>query len=402
MSRNDKYTCIFGGGAVRGLAYIGAVKALHDLKINYDTLAGSSAGAIIAALLAIDCSYEEINDILMKINFDLFRDIHFGINSGFALSKGEVFTKWIRKNIEKKFYGKNYEKGKNKPVTFADIDKDLLIYTTNLVKFNCQEFSRQETPDFEIAEAVRISCSMPGLMTLTEVNGKKLVDGDLLKSKPLWQLSNNLKVGTNRILEFRLEGEYEKVDNNALDFFNAIYSCMTSTATDFIIDNYGYRDDFDYIKINTGDIIIIDFNMSEVMRNKLVDIGYNQSKKYLTEDIVIKKQRLLKEYEAIYKRIIQLLDYIKSNNIEKSKLILGDLYILLADIKDSIAIRVYKSINDFKNEFIKSANGKTWLGTPRFKDKKNLLKTLTRLIFEVNSKINSINLTLTKIELLNP
>ena len=315
MAREDKYTYIFGGGAVRGFAYIGAIKALQELKIKYDTIAGSSAGAIVATLLAVGYSDEEIKDILLKINFDLFRDIHFSLNSGFAFSKGEVFTKWIRKNIEKKFYGENYVKGQNKPVTFADLETNLLVYTTNLVKFDCQEFSKQETPDFEIAEAVRISCSMPGLMTLTEINGKKLVDGDLLKSKPLWTLSKNLKVGINRILEFRLEGEYEKVDNNALDFFNAIYSCMTSAATDYIIDTYGYRDDFDYIKINTGDIIIIDFNMSDYMRNKLIDIGYNQSKKYLTQDIVIKKQKLLTQYQQIYKYIIQLLDFIKSNNI---------------------------------------------------------------------------------------
>ena len=109
----------------------------------------------------------------MKINFELFRDIHFGLNKGLALSKGEVLPKWMRENIEKKFYGKYYKKGKNKPITFADVDKDLLIYTTNLVKFDSQEFSKFETPDFEIAEAVRISCSMPGLMVPIEINNKK-------------------------------------------------------------------------------------------------------------------------------------------------------------------------------------------------------------------------------------
>lgn len=397
MVREDKYTCIFGGGAVRGFAYIGAVKALQELKIKYDTVAGSSVGAIVAVFVAMGCSYEEIREILIRVNFDLFRDIHFGLNDGFALSKGEVFTNWMRENIEKKFYGTSYKKNKNKPVTFADIDKELLIYTTNLVDFECQEFSKQETPDFEIAEAVRISCSMPGLMTMTEINGKKLVDGDLLKSKPLWMLSDNLKLGTNRILEFRLEGEYEKVNNNALDFFNAIYSCMTSAATDYIIDMYGNRDDFDYIKINTGDVIVIDFNMSEAMRNKLVDIGYKQSVEYLSKDLVKKKQALITEYEKIYKIIFRLLDYVKSDNIEKSKIYFGDLYILLADIKDVISIRVYDRIVEFKNEFIPSSNGRSWFGTPRFKDKKKLLKTLTRLIFEVNSRINSLNVDLQKI-----
>ena len=142
MGREEKYTCIFGGGAIRGLAYIGAVKALQENNIKYDTLAGSSVGAIFAALLAVGYSYQELKDVLMKINFELFRDIHFGLNNGFALSKGEVFTKWMRENIEKKFYGNKKKKGKNKPITFADVDKDLLIYTTNLVKFDSQEFSK--------------------------------------------------------------------------------------------------------------------------------------------------------------------------------------------------------------------------------------------------------------------
>ena len=94
------------------------------------------------------------------------------------------------------------------------------------------------------------------------------------------------------------------------------------------------------------------------------------------------------------------MDFIKSNNIEKSRMLLGDMYILLADIKDSIAIRVYKSITEFKDEFLISSKGRSWFGTPKFKDKKKLLKTLTRLIFEVNSRINSLNLDLQKIECL--
>ncbi len=396
MGREEKYTCIFGGGAIRGLAYIGAVKALQENNIKYDTLAGSSVGAIFAALLAVGYSYQELKEVLMKINFELFRDIHFGLNKGFALSKGEVFTKWMRENIERKFYGKYYKKGKNKPITFADVDKDLLIYTTNLVKFDSQEFSKFETPDFEIAEAVRISCSMPGLMTMTEINGKKLVDGDLLKSKPLWMLSKNLKLGTNRILEFRLEGEYEKVDNNALDFFNAIYSCMTSAATDFIIDKYGKRDDFDYIRINTGDILIIDFNMSEAMRNKLIDSGYKQSVKYLTEDLPKKKQYLLEYYQNIYKIIFPLMDYIKSNDINKAKSVLGNLFIYISEVQDILSIRINKRITLLKDEFLESAKGRSWFGTPRFKDKSKLLKTLTRLIFEVNSKTDNLKASLNK------
>ena len=402
MAKNDIYTIIFGGGAVRGFAYVGAIKALQELKIKYDTLVGSSVGAVLAALFAVGYSYDEIKEIFMKVNFELFKDIHIGFGTNFALSKGEIFTNWMRENIEKKFYGVNYKKGKNKPVSFADIEKDLLIYTTDLIDFSCKEFSKQETPDFEIAEAVRISSSMPGLMTPVEINGKKLVDGDLLKSMPLWKLSDNLKLGKNRILEFRLEGEYDKVGNNALDFFNAIYSCMTAAATDNIINTYGNRDDFDYIKINTGNIIIIDFNMSDNTRNMLIDSGYTQTMEYLTKESVKKKKYLIEDYELISKILISLMDFIKSDNIERSKLLLGDLFIFLVEVKDIISISTYQKIINLKDEFIPASKGRSWFGKPRFKDKKKLLKTLTKAIFDVNSRINNLKLSLAKLELLQP
>ena len=68
-----------------------------------------------------------------------------------------------------KFYGENYKKGANKAVTFKDIEKNLVIITTNLSNFECKEFSRFETPDYEIASAIRISSCMPGLMKPIEI-----------------------------------------------------------------------------------------------------------------------------------------------------------------------------------------------------------------------------------------
>ena len=40
-----KYNCIFGGGGVRGVCYIGALKALNELNIELNAIAGSSVGS---------------------------------------------------------------------------------------------------------------------------------------------------------------------------------------------------------------------------------------------------------------------------------------------------------------------------------------------------------------------
>ena len=75
MTNPLKYTCLFGGGAIRGLAYVGAIRALEELGIEYDALGGSSVGSIIAALVAVGYKSYEIENFFMKVNFDLFKDI---------------------------------------------------------------------------------------------------------------------------------------------------------------------------------------------------------------------------------------------------------------------------------------------------------------------------------------
>ena len=55
-----KYTVIFGGGAIRGVAYLGALKALNEFDIEIGTLAGSSVGAVFAGLLAVGYKNDEL------------------------------------------------------------------------------------------------------------------------------------------------------------------------------------------------------------------------------------------------------------------------------------------------------------------------------------------------------
>ena len=67
MENGLKYTCLFGGGAVRGMSYIGAIKALEELKISTDTLGGSSVGSIFASLLAVGYTSDEMKDIFAQV-----------------------------------------------------------------------------------------------------------------------------------------------------------------------------------------------------------------------------------------------------------------------------------------------------------------------------------------------
>lgn len=387
MDNNFKYTCLFGGGAIRGVSYIGAVKALEELGIIPDRLAGSSVGSIFAALLAVGYNAEELKDIFIKVNFELFKDISIGLGPLFAISKGEVFLEWVRELIEKKYYGENYKKGVNPAVTFKDIKKNLVVITTNLSNFECKEFSRFDTPDYEIASAVRISCCMPGLMKPIEYNKTLLVDGDLQKSWPMWKLSKHLLNDDERILEFRLEGNYESNDISGINYANAVYSCMTAISTSFITNIYGNKDKFDYIVLNTGDIVVVDFNINEAKRNDLINSGYNQTISYFKDFLIEKKSKIRHNYSIIQAHITKIQKYIKSNNIQKAKNQMGELFMDLPELSEIIDLTDYNEIKKFRDIFLNNLKYPALFGKVTLSNFKLIDTELNRINDKISKKL---------------
>lgn len=390
MDKSLKYTCLFGGGAIRGVSYIGAIKALEELGISPDRLAGSSVGSIIAAFLAVGYTAEELKDVFLKVNFDLFKDISIGIGPLFALSKGEVFLEWVRELIEKKFYGDKYKKGANRAVTFKDIEKNLVIITTDLSNFECKEFSRFETPDYEIASAVRISCCMPGLMKPIEYNKTLLVDGDLQKSWPMWKLSKNLLTEDERILEFRLEGYYEKNDISGIDYANAVYSCMTAMSTSFITNIYAKKDKFDYIVLNTGDIVVVDFNISEEKRIDLINSGYNQTISYFKDFLPQKKNQICNNYEIILSYLTKLKKLVSAGKIKKAKDELGELFMGLPEICEIIDLTDYNEIKKFRDIFLQNLKYPALFGKISLTNEKFVMAELKNLNEKIRSKVREL------------
>ena len=381
---NLKYTCLFGGGAVRGAAHVGVLRAFEQFGVSCDTYGGSSVGSIIAVMRAVGYSVDEIEEVFLSVNFELFRDISFGFNTKFALSKGEVFLDWVREIIEKKFYGEEYKKGENEPVKFKDIDKKLVILSTDLKNFNCQEFSTGKTPDFEIAMAVRISCCAPGLMKPVNLDDKLLVDGDLLRGKPMWSLSDCLNHANSRIIEIRLEGEYSGEDSSPLDFVNAMYSCMTSCESNFIQSLYCDNDMYDYIVLNTGDTVVLDFNTPAEKRKKIIASGYNQTVEYFSKILPKKWHALYSIYVQILDNIRKVQEFILQKKYQAAKNKISELFILLCDVKNKIDINIYNEISKYQQILFSSVKSGL-LGLSRC-DNIDLVRAQQILLIEMLSK----------------
>ncbi len=345
-NKMEKYFCIFGGGGIRGTAYSGAIKALEELKIEITGLAGSSVGAIVAGLLAFGYSYAEIADHFENINFDFFNDLNLKITKDFAISKGDNFYSWIKSKIEEKFY-KN--KG-NFPVKFKDIEKDLIIFASDLTTSKFREFSKYKTPDVEIAHAIRVSVAMPGLYSPINENGECLADGDLLKSVPLFQMTENIYKRKEKFLEFRLENnEGKKKISNTIDYLNAVYDTMSGFATDSIIKKYKDFESYDFIKINLDNVSVAGFMINKEKKKEIAEKGYLSTIKYFREDYLEKKEKFKKFYLYVEASLKKMIYYLKKNKIAEAQMefleILSNPDLAYADK------RIVSELKDFKIYF---------------------------------------------------
>ena len=186
---------VFEGGGVKGIAYIGVLDVLADREIisGIQRIGGTSAGAINAILLGIGFTSKETKDILWSLNFNDFMDDSWGVVRDtnrliekFGWYKGDYFRNWIGKLIK--------EKTGNSESTFADIEamkdkrnfKSLYFMGTNLSTSFTEVFSAEHTPRTCVADAVRISMSIPLFFAAKRcIRGDVYVDGGVLDNYPI-------------------------------------------------------------------------------------------------------------------------------------------------------------------------------------------------------------------------
>lgn len=198
---------VFEGGGVKGIAYIGALDFLGSKGIlgNIKRVGGTSAGAIIALLVGLNYSLSELQTILTTLNFNNFLDKNFGIFhiQGFNLIRdvanidrivnryglytGDFFHNWAAEKIA--------AKTGDPDATFEDISKkggfrDMSFMGVNLCTGYAEVFSLENTPAVSLADAVRISMSIPLFFTAIRVPSqgdvqRLYVDGGVIDNYPI-------------------------------------------------------------------------------------------------------------------------------------------------------------------------------------------------------------------------
>lgn len=181
---------VFKGGGVLGIAYAGAIEALEKEGVLKDVkrTAGTSAGAVSAALISLGYSSKEIVEVLGNTNFKKFQDDlnPLKLTTKYGLYRGEKLLTWLQEIIE--------QKTGNKHLTFAELEdqgyKTLKVFASDLNTATLTEFSLEKTPDVKIAESIRASMSIPLFFDAWKFPDEKpnnhiYVDGGVLYNYPI-------------------------------------------------------------------------------------------------------------------------------------------------------------------------------------------------------------------------
>lgn len=152
------------GGAARGMAHVGVLRALLENNIPIDCIAGTSAGSIVAGAYASGMPIEEIADFGRQLRW---RDIGRVTMSRLGLQSNERLEQYLRTRL---------------PVTrFEDIRMPFAVVATDLKTNSAVVLKDQGDVPF----AIRASCTIPGwYVPVIDEQGRQLVDGGLVAVIP--------------------------------------------------------------------------------------------------------------------------------------------------------------------------------------------------------------------------
>jgi NTE family protein len=252
---NTRIGLALGGGAAKGIAHIGVLKAFEEEQIRIHCISGTSAGALIASYYAFGRPAESILSICSTLN--LSKIINFTFERG-----GLFSTNAIREMIHRDLGD----------VRIEDAEIPLAICATD-IETGEQLIFREGN----LADVVCASMAVPGLFVPVEIDGRTLVDGGLVENVPISPLAK-MGAGITVAVDLSHVSRYPKPDNTFDVITNAI---------------------------NIG----IDFNTRKQLRNADIAVPLDLSSYSLTNNADRVEELYLEGYHPMKKKIRQVLWY---------------------------------------------------------------------------------------------
>jgi NTE family protein len=176
MVQGRKLSVVLGGGGMKGVAHVGALKVLHRYGLVPDEYVGTSVGSYIAALAAGGLTPDQIAELTLSfrpkdiMDYD-WANLVFRRSRARSLYRGKALHDTIRRTL---------------PVDRFELLKTPL-YVTSVDLGSGQEviWGLPGYTEIPIHDCVVASCSIPGIYPPKKINQYYFVDGGLVDTLPL-------------------------------------------------------------------------------------------------------------------------------------------------------------------------------------------------------------------------
>jgi NTE family protein len=145
------------------MAHLGALSVLVKAGIAIDYVAGCSAGALLGAVF---CAGMPVEQILDAAPYIAWRRMARPVKSSQGLVTFDKMARWLVMMLG--------------DVHFVDLEIPLVIVATDW-----DSGERVVLKEGRVAPAVQASCSIPGVVTPVELDGRVLVDGGIVDNLPV-------------------------------------------------------------------------------------------------------------------------------------------------------------------------------------------------------------------------
>lgn len=270
------------GGAIRGAAHIGVLKALEEENLYPSWISGSSAGSIVAGLYSIGYSPTEIEDIALSLGSEVYDLNITGLLNGvlkLAIGKPCTFSGIIKGNklekLIKRLTKAQSIKDCNIPTAITGVDINngrTIYYMSNKISF-VDNKQYMYIDDVALYKAIRASISIPVIFKPTVIDGLTLVDGGVTDNLPGTILK---QMGAKRVLGVYLGycGQLVKGIDNIVEIANQSLDIMQYNMIRSNNNNLDY-----IINPKLYDVSLTDFNRMP----ECIEKGYKITKENIRD-----------------------------------------------------------------------------------------------------------------------
>lgn len=299
-----KINAVFEGGGVKAIGLAGAVAETQRRGFTFQHVAGTSSGAIVAALLAAGYSGEELRGIIESTPFSSFLKkswihriqwvgpaVRILVKKG--LYSGEALEHWVHELLAAKGVRTFGDLRPNQlRIIASDISQGrLMVLPGAIAQYGIDPLK------FSVSRAIRMSTSIPYFFDPVMLRKKPgsdkgepfrkqfvyVVDGGILSNFPLWIFDQEREKADEKgtpVIGYQLVGRTDKQPrtiSGPISMFQALFSTMMDAHDERYIEDFNR---FRTVKIPTMGVQTTQFSISKQKSEELYQSGIRSAAKY--------------------------------------------------------------------------------------------------------------------------